>query len=497
MTEFCAKFLSCERREALFRREIDGVRHWHLIRYRVFNDLVLPHFIEHGPLHPDDELQAAKAKGIVQKVLHRMNRMRGRIADATIHNPDVAFAKYPILFAMTPREAAMADGRIGFPMLDFVVEKLETPYAVFEHPRLLGYTCQPGGRKVFHWPFLRHVRDERLAETGEFAKAAPRRKAEAESLAAILQAEYGFPFEAGRIWWMIDDLLRFREIYGDSIRRWLTRLGVKVLVTSVAEYRENILFIEAAHELGVPVVELQHGTVYPEHMVYSLGERDAVHSPDYFFTWGKHWNRQLTNYPARAAISCGYPFLDYFAEHNRPCPRKGPLGVLFLSQGPIGRELSRLAIETFRAWPRSQVEIVYKLHPNETRSWRGLYPDLESSGVKVVGNDERNIYQCLQDADVTVGTNSSAMIEGFAWGVKALVMRNLPAGFTMEPFCRSGAAEFIEDGGHLIRRIGELSVEKGGEKVFGLETEDYFLPGAAVRIAGYLEDLAAGREIAI
>lgn len=484
MTEFVEKFLACERQHGLFRREIGGVRYWHLIRYRVFNDIVLPQYIPMGPKHPDDELSGAPRLG-----------SRARLAKFLFRNPATCFKKYPILFAMTPRMAAMEAGQVGYPTLDFVASELNTPYALLESPRLDGYTVQPSGRKVFHWPFRKRVRDVRLSPDGPFASSALIRKVEAEALAEIFATEYGFKVESGRIWWMIDDLLRFREIYGDAMHRWLKRLGVRVLVTSVAEYREHILLTEAAHDLGICVVELQHGTVYPEHVVYNLGDSDPKHSPDYFFSWGGHWNRQLRNYPALHAVACGNPFLDHFVATCPRTPDVGRLRVLFVSQGPIGEELSRLAVVVRDRFDPAKVEIAYKLHPNETKSWRALYPELAASGIRVIGNDEMNIYQCLQHADVTVGTNSTAMIEGFAWGVKALVMKNLPAGFTMEAYCRSGAAEFIEDGEHLVRRIGELADRSDGVTGFAFDSADYFRPGAVKRIARYLEDLASGKEI--
>lgn len=498
MTEFVEKFLACERQQGLFRREIGGICYWHLIRFRLFNDLVLPHFISGGSPHPDHSLAAPAPRGLGTRVVAKLASVRDSVAERLCHDPDRARGTFPILFSMIPRQGVLAVGRTGSTMLDPLVGELRVPFALLEHPGAQdGYTKQPFGRKVFHWPEYRVIRDVRLSPDGAFATAAPVRRAESEWLASVFADAYGFTFESGRIWWMVDDCLRFREIYGDAMRRWITRLGVRVLVLSDAEYRNNALLTEAAHECRVPVVELQHGTIYPEHVSYNLGERDEAFSPDYLLSWGAHWNGQVRGYPVKRIVSAGYPYLDGFRARCRRIPRRDgmPLRVLFVSQGMIGPELSRIAASLRKAIGPERVEIAYKLHPNETKSWRTLYPDLAASGIRVIGNDEMNIYQCLQRADVTVGTNSTAMIEGFAWGVKALVMRNLPAGFTMEAYCRSGAAEFIEDGAHLVRRIGELADDLDGAVGFEFDSDDYFKPGAAECIARHLEDLASGREI--
>ena len=498
MTEFVEKFLACERRHGLFRREIGGVRYWHLIRFRLFNDLVLPHYISGGAAHPDHSLAAPVPRGFGSRVVAKLTTVRDSLAERLRHDPDRVRGRFPILFAMVPRQGVMADGKTGSTMLDPLVGELRAPFALLEHPGAQGgCTKQPFGRRVLHWPEYRAIRDVRLSPDGAFANAAPMRRAESEWLASVFADVYGFSFESGRVWWMIDDCLRFREIYGDAMRRWIARLGVRVLVLADAAYRNNALMTEAAHECGVPVVELQHGTVYPEHVSFNLGERDEVFSPDYLFSWGAHWNGQVRGYPTKRIVSAGYPYLDGFRERCRRIPRRDgtPLRVVFISQGMIGPELSRIAVSLREAIGPERIEIVYKLHPNETKSWRALYPELAASGIRVVGHDEMNIYQCLQRADVTVGTNSTAMIEGFAWGVKALVMRNLPAGFTMEAFCRSGAAEFIEDVEQLVRRLGELADGASGAAGFEFDSDDYFRPGAAKRIARHLEDLASGKEI--
>jgi len=493
MIEFCAKFIEIERREGLFGRTIDGVRYWHLIRYWFFNDLVLSHYMRTDGMHPDDLLGKPAQRTVAAKVASAWGRLR----DLTVCNPRVALRSRRVLFAMTPRMAAMENGRVGSVMLDFVTPLLRHSYALWEHGRPCGYTRQPLGRKVFHLPQVLRRRAAVLAPSGRFALEAPVRRAESETLAGIFAREYGFSFESGRIWWMIDEALRFRAIYASPIERWLRRLGVRVLVLSVPEPYNSAVLTEVAHGLGLPVVELQHGTVYPEHMVYSLGERGSVYAPDYFLAWGDHWVEQLTNYPNVKAVSVGYPFLDHFV---RSCPRRlrqrgEPLRVLFISQGGIGAELSCMALELSRRLPPEKCRIVYKLHPNESMTWRSLYPQLAGSRVEVVENGERNIYQCLQDADVTVGTNSTAIVEGFAWGVPALVLRFFLAGETMGEYCRAGVAEFADSEEDLYAKVRAMA--EGGARAGAVrfDSSRFWVPDAARNIASFLDALAEGKSL--
>ena len=293
---------------------------------------------------------------------------------------------------------------------------------------------------------------------------------------------------------MIDEMLRFREIYAPLFERWFRRLGVRVLVTTIQAGRENAVMTEVAHDLGIPVAEMQHGTVYAENMVYHLGEREKTYSPDYFLAWGDHWGECLYNYANERFVSVGYPFLDHFV---RVCPRSprqegDPLRVLFISQPTIGAEMSRMALELARRISPDRCRVVYKLHPNETMTWRSLYPALVGSSVEVIGNCDRNIYQCLQDADVTVGANSTALIEGFAWGVVALVLRFLPAGETMDGFCRAGLAEFVDSDEDLYSKICRMADDDTAVGISDFDISRFWVPDAARNVASFIDSLAAG-----
>lgn len=498
MLEFCRRFTEIERSEKLFRRCIGGVLHWHLIRYWFFNDLVVPRFMDFGTAHPDDLCAPAAGRSLSALIAAKLRRGCRMTLDKTLCNPSLALKRREILFAMTPRTASFGDGSEGSVLLDFITPRLKSTYALFEHGRSCGYTRQPFSRKVFHLPEMRARRGRMFSEDGVFAAATGERKEEAGRLAEIFERAYGFEFEAGRIWWMIDEVLRFRTVYFEPFKKWLERLGVRVLVTGVPEVKENAVLTEAAHAAGVPVVELQHGTIHPDHMVYRLGERESVYSPDYLLTWGDHWNEQLLNYPNGRAVSVGYPFLEHFAKK---CPHRRrmageALRVLFISQGGVAAELTRTAVDMAKVFPRDVCAVTYKLHPNETKTWREIYPWLIDSGVAVVANDEKNIFECLQHADVTVGSSSTSLIEGLAWGVRSLVLKWLPGSEIMSAFTGSGAVEFIGNANALTARIGELAASPENDSAIAFDPSGYWVPDAAENIASFLDSLASNGAIA-
>ena len=151
-----------------------------------------------------------------------------------------------------------------------------------------------------------------------------------------------------------------------------------------------------------------------------------------------------------------------------------------------------MALELARRIPPDRCRVVYKLHPNETMTWRSLYPALVGSSVEVVGNCDRNIYQCLQDADVTVGTNSTELIEGFAWGVVALVLRFLPAGETMDGYCRAGLAVFVDSDEDLYSKVRCMADGNARTDVSEFGMSRFWVPDAARNVASFIDALASG-----
>lgn len=493
VTELYERFLGLERRERLMDREIGGVRYWHLVRQYVFSRSVLPHFAPLDTAHPDFTPGGAGRRSLAARVLSRLRRWAEAFVAATIHNPLLVFRTRDVLFSLTPRQTDFGDGRKVSVLLDFFVPRLKSSSALLEIVLPPGPTRQPPGRRVFWLRESRRLFD-RCSRSGAFAESAAARRHEAEVIARVLSGEFGFVIAADDVLQHIDYAFLTREAYLPTFRTLLRRMSPKVVVTAVQYYTPNFILAEAAHERGIPVVELQHGTVYPAHAAYNLPENGSVYSPDVFLSWGKRWAEQMRNYPRGTTLLSGYPYIEHCRNLYPPCPRKdgGPFRILFVSQGPVARKLVSFAAELRALLPVDRFSIIYKLHPNESRTWRIRYPSLLSAGVEVVENLSRNIYKCLVDADVAVGLNSTALVEGFAWGVRAFVFRQLPGSETMAEFCRSGAAEFVDSVEQLAERIMQMAETPALASVSNFDMSCFWAPNAAANIATAIDALVAG-----
>ena len=478
-----ARFSAFERDAGLFSRELCGVRFWHLIRNQLYAADLLPQMVGMDNPHPDVILGVAARKRLP---------LSTRAADVLFGNPRFALKGRNVLFSLTPRLAKGPGGEQLRLMLDWFLPRLKSSFAVLERDLVAGVrTCHDGCGRKFRWAVVER-KVSRYRATEAFKAFKPEIDAAAEALVDEIGAALGVSLPASRMASKLGAAVAYDRVGVKELKAWLVRLRTRCVVEVVHYGMMNLLLSKSARELGIPSVELQHGTVYPAHVAYNLPVSDSPYSPDFFLAWGDWWIGQTRNFPARRAVSTGYPFLeDALARHPRK-PRDEAPRVLFISQGTIGKRLSELAVELCRIMgPACQV--TFKPHPNETKSWRTLYPALADSGVEVAEDATRGIYSWLAESDAVAGVYSTAMIEGLVWGARAYVFRSLPGADTMSSFCSSGAAEYVEGAEDLAARLRILfSANAGGATSFN--KSDFFADNAAANIVAAIDRIVEGKE---
>lgn len=436
------RFLSFERRGDLFRMDVCGIGIWHYIRFPVYSKLVLPCFVTMDSAHPDKTAKVRPRWGWnpvnILRRLWRAFRLR------VLRNPMFRRGRCDILIALSPRTTRLADGRRVRLAVDFVVGLLKSTWAVLESPMIDGeYATHDGDGRTFYLEAARAAA-AKYRRSAEFSGMKPEMSSAARRIADGISEDFGIEVDVRRLTRTIENAVARDRAAVPLLRRWIRRLGVRCVVEVVHYGGDNMALTKAAHEEGIPVVELQHGTIYPAHAAYNLPVADSPYTPDYLLGWGDYWIRQARNFPAKRAVSTGYPYLEYFLERfPRRTSRQGETRILFISQGTVGRELAEAAVRLSEILPSDRFPVSFKLHPSETRRWRELYPCLESSNVVVVENTAKSVYECFAESDVTVGVCSTALIEGFMWGLKAFIVRDLAGADTMEAFCDGVRAQYV------------------------------------------------------
>jgi hypothetical protein len=217
--------------------------------------------------------------------------------------------------------------------------------------------------------------------------------------------------------------LRLRALY----RAMLKRRGIKTVYVVVAYFHQHI--VGAARDLGIRVVELQHGAISPFHMGYSYPGRPVVaDQPDELWCFGSYWT-DVAELPAGMTTSVmGAPFIQPLP----PGSSKESNRVVFLSQGTIGPLLFDYAASLAAARP--EYEVIFRLHPSEHASDYSPRP-----GVRISSGAAESTLELLASAGFQVGVATTALFEGMVLGCRTVVAQ-LPGHEYLQPVVDRGDA---------------------------------------------------------
>ncbi len=238
------------------------------------------------------------------------------------------------------------------------------------------------------------------------------------------ELETAFNLDINLEWILTIHILNFKYDYKKYVELFKKRMPELIFV--VVAY-ENQAIVSAAKDLGIEVIELQHGTITDYHLGYSYPLNTRINSeiayfPDKILTFGDYWiNEKTSPIPQKNIISVGFPYFEAQSKDFMNIASKSNQ-VLFISQGVIGKYLSEIAYEF--ACEMNDYHIIYKLHPGEYETWRENYPELvnDLDNFEVIDNSETPLYQLFAQSSYQVGAFSTAVYEGLMFNCKTFII---------------------------------------------------------------------------
>ncbi len=223
-------------------------------------------------------------------------------------------------------------------------------------------------------------------------------------------------------------------------RRLWKRLAVRCLGVTYGPGR--IGEIAAARELGIPVVEFQHGVMSADCPDYGWpaeyrGLKCDMAIPDGIALFGSVFRRELLDagfWDEHEAIAVGAAAIEHYRSGaSAQMPPSKPLKLLFMTQAntrdaalAFWREFVQAPGDTGVEWT-----ILLKPHPeehNSTEPYRQLASSF-SDRVALLPSDSNPI-EAMLNADVVVAYNSLALVEALGLGRPAVSLcgGTVPAG---------------------------------------------------------------------
>ena len=180
--------------------------------------------------------------------------------------------------------------------------------------------------------------------------------------------------------------------------------------------------IKAAKDLGIEVIELQHGTFSKYHLGYSFPEKvNTQYFPDKFYVWTDYW-KNLINLPIQLEKVIISPFQYLEIEKKKYTHiKKEKDSLLILSQGGITESILSRIIENITYFQK--FNITFKLHPNEYHmmsEYKNLIYLQKKHNVKVVTNID--LYKYLAKSEYQAGVFSTSLYEGVEFNCKTILL---------------------------------------------------------------------------
>src|SRR4051794_12752524 len=316
VASLCRAIWQVERELNLLDWQIRGTHPWPIVRMRVFHELTRRSGI-HGAPHPVRRTPYGKAALVARHV-------------SGIATRSPLPGRYDALVVPHPRKPN------GVEIYTDELRTLLGDHALILDSGINGVPL-PGSKNLDFFTSA--------------AGAVHRRTVDDRGIAAALEKLTGVRVPIGALLAReVPKHLRLRALY----RALLSKHRIRTVYLVVAYFHQHI--VGAARDLGIRVVELQHGAISPFHLGYSYpGRPEVADQPDELWCFGSYWTG-VADLPAGMRTEVmGAPFL--------PAPGPKADRVVVLSQGTIGAQLVRTAEAIAERHPG--LEVLYRLHPSE------------------------------------------------------------------------------------------------------------------------------------
>lgn len=263
--------------------------------------------------------------------------------------------------------------------------------------------------------------------------------------------------------------------------------------------------IVAARDLGLPVVEVQHGMFSAREPEYSWtkAHREVplpLPLPDRVIVFGPAWQRELVGagyWHEHEVLLASSPALQAYRDRRAardPSRRDVVLGVMYASQAYMREDALAFWREVLSAWRARGVRcfrLDIKLHPAE-QSDAASYWQLaeEFSDLCRVLPASVDGLDALLEADIVVGYTSLMLLEALAIGVPVLSLRGGRAAEGLAdtfglPVLR-GAIEELTGVDELLARLAALEApaarEESAERALASGREIFDVDGDTVEM---------------
>lgn len=406
MKEDIKYFLELERKYNLFEDKIDDMFYWEYIRFGCY------HLIE-DTLSNNQKSQLCK------------NNLKKELKSLIKLIPfDITFCKEKkdILVLSHYRKSKDENGFFNCIYTDTFMSELPYSFVNFEIVRENTVELLPtvGNRYYDIFTFFNYVIQKRILKKKYSIKIERKTK----TLKQLIDDYYNISISLCDLNKIITDSFFYRRTHIKKYRNILKQIDPKMIVEVVSYNNYCMVANEVAKQMGIPIIEIQHGMIGNQHIAYNCFDSCFKFFPDYFFAFSKLWIPKKFPLDYRKIKFVGFPYLELqkkksteiinlFYNDNRT--------ILVISQWSRNQFYIDFTEELLKK-TNNQYNIILKIHP-EDKIDQKYDKLLNIENIKII-SDELNIYDCFRVADIQIGSYSTGLCEGLIFGLNTFVFND-------------------------------------------------------------------------
>lgn len=463
-SDLVEEFINFEANNNLFDISINGVKYWHLIRFSVFNNLIQKKY-NLGVAH----------RGPKSKIFKLIKFFLGIFKNRSLikRNP-LFFNRKKDLLIFNHSRRVFNDGFYEELYTEPLSLRTKLSHITIENPHQSTHHFRPiKNDSILYLDIIKLLISFKTKLSSLFKIQI--RDDSILTIQQLIEDKFEIKFDVKEFYKLINKNIVVFKQYEKVYSKILDRIKPKIIL-QVVSYSTHLMALNVvAKKHGIPVIEMQHGTMGKYHIAYNFNVRNLDTFPDYVFVFGEYWKKS-TRLPLNSdyIMVTGWPFF----ENNHKKYKKNTIHndfetILFISQGDIGHELSQIAAGLQAKIDQKKYKIIYKLHPGEYYNWKVEYPWLVDSNIQVVDNNKSNIHHFLANANYQVGVASTAIFEGLVYKLKTMIVE-LNGLEYMEDLIINGTAKVVKNSDEIIDNLGSSSFSSDNKS-------DYFFSNDSLK----------------
>ena len=465
--EICQKIWNLEEKYELNHKEIQGCYPWQLIRMYLYYEIT----------RKTNVFESAQQSSL--SLFDKINSFLPFLKNSISSNPLSGSENVDVLIFDHPRKVIFEDEYqdIYSYFLKDTLNQYGKSFETIESPYLNQHFRNKNNIKENHVRFNDRILLGSFIHKSRNRGKLPFTEEENQLINAVkeeLEAAFKIEIDLFRI--MEDHILNFQYDYKKYIE--LLQKKNPKLVFLVVAY-ENKALVAACKKMNIEIIELQHGTISPYHLGYSYPEntrkfndeiKEIEYFPDKILSFGDYW-KNACPFPidSENIILMGFPYFEENSKTYMKIAEKkdneqiGQQQILFISQGVIGKYLSKLAYETASNINESQnYNFIYKLHPGEYGTWRENYDYLtkavdEFDNFTVIDKSEPPLYELFAESHYQIGAFSTAIYEGLAFNCKTFII-DVPGVEYLDDLIDKDIVKKVKNSEELINYINNENI---------------------------------------